>query len=179
MHGVESRSQLPLERTVLPSLAEFYLWSDSGYMEDIVSRIDIPLLNFARIAFSGQPGSDTPLLRDFISRTETFNDLNRAKVVISEVAVHVTFSQPDERPDIKMLKLRFSCNARDWQFPGSSFAQICNPFFPRLPTLEHLEIFADQLYWRINLENAQWLGLLRPFSSMKDLVLLEDMVKLI
>ena len=173
-HGVESRRQLPPKRIFLPALTEFYLWSDREYMEDMVSKIDTPLLNFARIAFSGRPDSDTPLLRDFISRTEVFHELHRAKVVISIDAVHLTFSQ---RPDVKTLKLRYSCNARDWQY--SSLAHICNSLFPPLPTLERLEIFTDQLYWRTNMENAQWLGLLRPFSSVKDLFLFDDLVCLI
>ena len=173
--SVESRRRLPLERIVLPALTEFYLWSDSEYMEDMVSRIDIPLLNSARIAFSSQSNSNTPLLRDFISRTEVFEELHRAKLAISRDSVHLTLSQPDKRPDDKMLKLRFSCNA---QSPFPVLVQVCNSLLPPLPTLEHLEIFAGQLYWRLNMiENAQWLGLLRPFSSVKDLVLFDDLVK--
>jgi hypothetical protein len=174
---VALQSQLPLKRIVLPALTEFYLWSDSGYMEDMVSTIDTPLLNFARIAFSSQPDSDTPLLRDFISRTEVFNELHRAKVAISRDSVHFTLSRQDKGPDHKMLKLRFSCNALDWRF--SSLAQICNSLLPPLPALEYLEVFADQLYWRSNMENAQWLGLLRPFFSVKDLALFDDLVKFV
>ena len=178
-HGVESQRQLPLKRTVLPALTEFYLWSDREYMEDMVSKIDTPLLNSARIAFSGQPDSDTPLLCAFISRTvtrtEVFNELHRAKVAIRKDALHLTLFQSEES---KMLKLRFSCNAPDWRF--SSLAQICNSLLPPLlPTLEHLEIFADKLYWGFSMENAQWLGLLLPFSSVKDLVLFDDLVNLI
>jgi hypothetical protein len=174
---VPSQSQLPLKRIVLPALTEFYLWCDSGYMEDMVSTIDMPLLNFARIAFSSRPDSDTPLLRDFISRTEVFNELHRVKVAISRDSLHLTLSRQDKGPHDKMLKLRFSCNALDWRF--SSLAQICNSLLPPLPALEHLEVFADQLYWRSNMENAQWLGLLRPFFSVKDVVLFDDLVKFV
>ena len=173
---VGSRPRLPLKPITLPALIEFYLWSDSEYMEDMVSRIDIPLLNSARIAFSSQPNSTTPLLRDFISRTEVFEELHRAKVAISEDSIHLTLSQPDGGPDGKILKLRISCNASEWRF--SSLTQICSSLLSPLPTLEHLEIFADQLHWRFNMmENAHWLGLLRPFSSVKDLVLFDDLVK--
>ena len=172
---VALQSQLPLKRIILPALTEFYLWSESGYMEDMVSTIDTPLLNVARIAFSGQPDSDTPLLRDFISRTEVFNELHRAKVAISMNSVHLTLSRMNKGPDDKMLKLRFSCSALDWRF--SSLAQIFNSLLPPLPALEYLEVFTDQLYWRSNMENAQWLGLLRPFFSVKNLVLFDDLVR--
>ena len=175
---VGSRPRLPLKRIILPALIEFYLWSDSEYMEDMVSRIDIPLLNSSRIAFSSQPNSTTPLLRDFISRTEVFEELHRAKVAISKDSIHLTLSQPDAGPDGKILKLRISCNASEWRF--SSLTQICSSLLSPLPTLEHLEIFADQLHWRFNMmENAHWLGLLRPFSSVKDLVLFDDLVKFV
>lgn len=174
--SVESRRRLPLERIALPALTEFYLCSEGEYMEDMVSRIDTPLLHSARIAFSGQSDSNTPLLRDFISRTEVFEELHRAKLAISSDSVHLTFSQLDKRPDDKMLKLRFSCNVR-WRF--SLLVQGCNSLLPPSPTLEHLEIFADRPYWRFYMENAQWLGLLRPFSSVKDLVLFDDLVKFV
>ena len=174
---VELRRRLSLKRVVLPALTEFYLWSDMEYMEDIVSKIDTPLLNVARIAFSSQPDFDTPQLRDYIGRTEVFKELHRAKVAISKDSVHLTLSQPDKKPDNKTLKLRFSCNAPDWR--SSLLSRICNSLLPSLPTLDHLEIFADQLDWQANMENAQWLGLLRPFSSVKDLVLFDDLVKLV
>ena len=166
-----------LKRIVLPALTEFYLWSGGDYMEDVISKIDTPLLNVARIAFSSQPDSDTPLLRDFISRTEVFKELHRAKVAISKDSVHLTLSQPDKKPDDKMLKLRFSCNAPDWRF--SLLSRICNSLLPPLPTLEYLEVFADRLDWRDDMESAQWLGLLRPFASVKDLVLFDDLIKLV
>src|SRR6266851_1374633 len=46
-----SRHPPPLTRVVLPALTSLWFKGDSEYLEDIVSRLDAPLLNFIEIRF--------------------------------------------------------------------------------------------------------------------------------
>jgi hypothetical protein len=65
----------------------------------------------------------------------------------------------------------------DWQI--SSLAQVCSTSFPPLPTLERLDIRIYRnllLEWQDDMEDTQWLDILHPFTSVKDLVLSEDSV---
>jgi len=72
----------PLSRVVLPALTDIFFLGDKEYLlEDIVSRIDTPLLANIFVTFIDRLVSTTPLLQDFISRTETF--VARYKVDIS------------------------------------------------------------------------------------------------
>jgi hypothetical protein len=75
--------------------------------------------------------------------------------------------------------LSISCEPLDWQI--SSLAQVCSTSFPRIPTLEFLSIeihkYGDSpLEWQDDMEDTQWLELLHPFISVKDLELFEDLV---
>ena len=74
---------------VLLSLTDFYFNGHSEYLERIVSQIDCPLLNCTWITFSDQLAFDTPQLRHFISRTETFKAPHRADIEFSKDSVRV------------------------------------------------------------------------------------------
>jgi len=90
----ENRHPPAVTRTILPALTEFRLESDGEYVEAFMSQIDTPILEEACITFSGQPPppeSDSPQLRDFISRTEAFKAPHWAKVIIGERSVFLTF----------------------------------------------------------------------------------------
>ena len=62
----------PFSRVILPALTEIDFFGDKEYLEDIVSRIDTPLLANITISFIDRPVSVTFPLRDFITRAETF-----------------------------------------------------------------------------------------------------------
>jgi hypothetical protein len=175
----ESRHSPPITRVGLSVLTKFHLSSDTGYLEDLVSQIDTPLLKFADMTFSVQPGFDTPLLRHFIDRTEALNAPNRVDVVISGHIVYVKLFRPGEGPknQLQLLELKISCDGQDRSFP--SLVRVCNSRLPPLPTLERLEIITDRLYWQDDVQNTQWLEFLRPFSSVKDLALFGDSDELI
>ena len=120
------------------------LWfgGDSKYLqlEDIISRIDTPFLR-ASITFFNQLEPDVALLHHLIGRTETFEAPNRAEVVFTRTYVEITISQQESMTGYKMLKLKISCRASDWQL--SSLAQVRSSALLRLPSLEHLGIWDD------------------------------------
>jgi len=138
-------------------------------LEDIVSQLEAPLLSYTDIDFFNQLIFDTPLLRHFISRTEIVREAYEAYVSSLPDNVRFRLYPRNGTEDVTLL---ISCNPLDWQI--SSLAQVCSSSFPPLPTLEHLHIDIETdpdspLEWQDDMEDTQWLELLRPFTSVKDL----------
>ena len=57
----------------------------SEYLEDILDRIDAPLLDRLSIMFFHQPIFDTPRLAQFISRVPKFNTCNKARLRLNSL----------------------------------------------------------------------------------------------
>ena len=153
--------------TLLPVLTRLMFKGVAEYLEDLVARIDAPLLDDLRITFFHQLIFESPQLTRFISRTPTFKAYNEARVEFSDLDVTVTFPQTFDR----RLKLGISCEQSDWQL--SSVAQVCSSSFPPalIPTVEHLYIRSgfQRPDWQDDIESSQWLEFFHPFTAMKDL----------
>ena len=176
----ESQRPPPLTRIVLPSLTSLWFRGDSESLEDIVARVDTPLLDNITIVFFNQLVFDTPLLRHFITRTKTFETLHRAHVVFARGHVSIMLLRRKLSADIQTLHLAISCKPSDWQL--SSLAQVCFSSLLPLPNLEYLGIQENQLLkprWQHDIENTQWRELLLPFTSVKELALSEKLVQLV
>jgi hypothetical protein len=161
----------PFTRVVLPSLFTLYFEGQSEYLEDMLSRIDAPLLDCIKITFFNQLIFDTSLLGHFINRTETLKTVHRADVVFHTSGVQITL-------DDETLTLLILCKPSDWQL--SSIAAVCSSIIPPLPTLETLSIDEGPLQrsrWYNDMENAQWLYFLQPFSRVKILVLSGELLR--
>jgi hypothetical protein len=134
------------------------------YFEDLVARIDAPLLDKLTITFFHQLIFDTPRLTQFISRTPRLKTHVEARVFFSSLDVSVTLPQTfDGR-----LHFEISCRQPDWQL--SSLAQVCSSSFPQglIPAVEHLYILELGHYnWQDDIENSQWLEILQPFTNVK------------
>jgi hypothetical protein len=166
----ESRRLPSLTHSTLPALRHFEFVGVSEYLEDFVARIDCPLLDSLRIKFFYQLIFDTPQLTRFISRPPELKARREARMVICYSGVSVLVPGLVGRG----LRLEISCRPSDWQL--SSLAQVCSSCIPRtlISSLEHLYICDDehsQLRWQGDIENSQWLELLQPFTSMKNLYL--------
>jgi hypothetical protein len=167
----ESRRPPSLTR-ILPVLTQFRFAGDPGYLEVLVAWIDAPLLNKLEITFFLQLISDTPDLTQFITRSSRFKAHDRARVEISDSDVSVTLPQsPDGN-----LHLNIQCSPSNLQL--SSLAKACSSFFPRplILAVECLYILKFgferlQLHWEDDIENGQWLEVLRPFTTVKSLYL--------
>jgi hypothetical protein len=168
-----NRHSLPFTCVALPALTSLRFKGDSEYLEVIVFRIDTPLLGHLTIEFFNQLLFETPLLGHFISRTEIFKTSNHAVAGFHNTCIELrVFSRRSE-----LLELWISCKPCDWQL--SSLAQVCSSCLSPLPTLERLEIFHSRLRWQDDIENMQWLELLHPFTSVKQLVLYSKIVGLV
>ena len=166
----ESRRLLPFtRRSVLPALRHLGFVGVSEYLEDLLSQIDCPLLDSLQIKFFHQLIFDTPQLTRFICRTPELEARQEARIDISNSGISVLVSGVVA----KGLRLEISCRPLDWQL--SSLAQICSSSIPPtlISSLEHLYICNDEhsrpLLWQGDIENSQWLELLRPFTSVKSL----------
>jgi len=156
-------------RIVLPALTSLHFIGDNEYLEDILSRIDAPLLDCIEIEPFKELIFDTRQLRHLISRTEAFKEPHRAVVESYGSCMVLSVLSRGVRADHKLLGLRTS--PKQWYWQVSSFAQFCSSALPPLPTLERLEIRKGGEHWQDSTANTEWLELLRPFTSVKNLVL--------
>jgi hypothetical protein len=177
LYSQPRRHPPPMTRSILPGLTTFCFKGASEYLDDLVARIDAPRLHHLFITFRlGQMNFDTPHAHfvQFISRTPRFQEPNEA---------HVTL---DLNPDVQLLwasddhaRLRVEISYEDLEADPerSSIAQVCAMCLPPLPTVENLqlEVFTEYLYdRRDDVENDQWLELLRSFPAVKNLYLCEE-----
>ena len=165
----DRRRPPPQTLTLLPVLTELCFKGVSEYLEDLVARIDAPLLEKLNITFFHQLLFDTPQLALFINRIPKFQIRDKARVVFSDWDVWFIFPKSiDGR-----LTLEISCTQLDWQL--SSLVQVCKSSFPPalISTVQHLYIEEHRGQYKSddidNIESSQWLRLLRPFTGVKHL----------
>jgi hypothetical protein len=163
----ESRRPHPHTRSALPALTYFRFEGVSEYLEDLVARIDAPLLNTLDIRFFHQLIFDTPQLAQFVARTPNIQPPVEARIVFHDRYVEVT--SPRTFPRKFVLGIR--CRQSDWQL--SSLTQVCSSSFPEafISTVEHLYIVNWHPCWQDDIEDSQWLEVLRPFTAVKYLYL--------
>ena len=177
-----NRHPPPLTRVVFPSLTSLHFHGDIEYLEDILSQIETPVLRESKFDCFNQLVFDTPLLGQFIRRTETSMTFHAARVQRSDSKIVIELSGREEMGNIAVRQaqwLGITCKPLDWQL--SALAQVLNSFLSSLSTLESLKIGAPFGYkWQGELEAIQWQELLHPFSAVKKLTLeSEDLVRLV
>ena len=160
----------PPTRSILPSLTKLRFNGVSEYLEDLVTRIDAPLLNHLGITFFHQIIFDTPQLVQFISRTPQLKAYDEARVIFSDQHATIALPGRDNR-----LKLGISCKQSDWQL--SSLVELCTSSIPQalILTVERLcilEYESSQPCWDV--EHDQWFELFHRFTTVKNLYLSRD-----
>ena len=158
-------------RSALPALTKFEFRGVSEYLEDLVARINAPLLEEFYIIFFHQLLLNTKHLAHFIKRTPKITPHNEAQVMFLDDAVQVLLGSTQQ------VILRTSCRPSDWQL--SFAAQVCDSFSSLVPALEHLficESIHSPPHWQDDIETDQWLELLDPFKNVKSLYLSEGIV---
>jgi hypothetical protein len=172
----ESQHPPPPTRTVLPALTRFELQGASEYLDDLMARIDTPLLDSIRITlfhqltfdiFSiPQPILDIPQLAQFMRRTTRFEALNEAHVGFEYSGLQVGYLPPSWMFGGDSW-LRVSYIGLDLQL--SFLAQVVTSFFPSIYHLEHLYIYGLPSQWQDSIENMRWLEIFHPFAAVKNL----------
>ena len=171
--GTTNRFPLPpFTRIVLPALISLRFISDPWYFEDFFSRIDAPLLDCIDIEAFEYVAFDTPQLRDLISRTEAFKEPHRAVIQFFNSHIFLEVFSRGVTTDHKLLELRTP--QMPWHQQPSSFTHFSSSALPPLPTLQRLEIHKCGGRWDVPIGNNERLEFLRPFTSVKNLVLFDD-----
>ena len=163
----ESPCLPPRTRTLLPALTELRLQAFSEYLEDLVARIDAPLLDNLIIIFLDEAMFDNPQTAQFIGRAPNFEAYDHAQVVFSDMGISVVFLQASIRLELRILGFE-----PDEQL--SSLVQVCSSSFPRslIASLERLYLLAFEPFQDRDpgdIDITQWLDLLRPFTGVKRL----------
>lgn len=155
----------PLTRILLPVLTSFRFEGTSQYLDDLVARIDTPLLKTLKIAFFPQLSIDTPQLTHFIYRTPKFKTPDEARMVFSYEGLSVKLPRTFDG----VFELAISQS----DLPIASVEEVFISFFCQalIPMVERLYILEDILWRWDDFENSEWLNLLRPFTALKDLYL--------
>ena len=165
-----SRPPPPLTRSVVPALTTFIFDGVNEYWDDLMAHIDAPRLDDLYIGLIGlfdQIVFDPRQFIRFINRTPKLKTLEKAHVTFSYKSAVVGLSSGSRK-----LELVISCGL-DQQF--SSLKQVCTSSLP-LSTCEDLHISTSlhretERQVIIKLESTLWLGLLRPFTAVKNLYL--------
>ena len=164
----EHRPLPPPTRTLLTALTQLEFGGVSEYLEDLVVRIDTPLLDRLTISLFDELIPDTAQLVQFINRSPKLNAHNGvAHVDFHDWRVRLNFG----RSYGKGLAISYEVVDR----PVLSAAQVCTSslFQAFSATVERLYICDNRSYQRKILDN-HWLDLLRPFTSVKSLYLSFD-----
>lgn len=168
----ESRRPPRIAPAVLPALTRFSFRGVSEYVEDFVSRIDTPQLNFVYITFFNQLIFYISQLPHFANRVRKFEVLDQADVTFWDKSAEVVLSMKTGTVRHRRLVLKIPCTEADWQL--SSLAQVCSLSLPPFSTLENLRIDNSLPSGQDDMEHSQWLELLYPFTTVKHLYLREE-----
>ena len=163
-------------RAVLPSLTWLEFQGVNEYLEDLLSRIEAPLLENIDIKFFDQITFDVPQLLQFITHSEKLNSPNEAKMNFHSDFIQITLSP--QRGTVGSFTLQALCTVPLWQL--LSVVQICDQAIPLLSSVQRLEICGGEhehslREWQDNIEIAQWLELFYPFTMVASLHVTENL----
>ena len=159
----------PLTRVILPALTSLHFSGVSEYFEDIVARIDTPLLNWLHVAFFMDLIFHIPRLHYFIGRTKSLGPYNQASMEFSSRAINIIFGPS--------FDLEVRCERLDWQL--SSISQIFSEQLPLLSHVEQLELCDKPelpLKPWTDMDSSLWMELFRLFTSVQTLYLSKTLV---
>jgi hypothetical protein len=165
----EQRPPPPPTRTLLPALTRLEFNGIGEFLEDLMVRIDTPLLDKINVSIFNEFIPDTAQLSRFTERTPKLKAYHEAHLVFYQDRVDLTLQWLfGKGPEI-------SYEVADWQVSPVTVAQVCTSSLSQAfsSTVERLYIYGDYAYSRgdIRVENNHWLEVLRPFTSVKSLYL--------
>jgi hypothetical protein len=176
-----SQHSHPPTRVVLPALTRLLIAGSSECLEDLVARIDAPLLNWFSLSFSDQLAFNTPQVIHFISRTPELKALDEVQVVLDYYGFEFRLPLPTlERFDDEELELGASYSMSYQQLSSLVQAHSSSPF--PVSTVKNLYIRESDgqdgatFCWDADDEDVQWL--LRPFTSVETLYVSEEVWEL-
>ena len=173
----ESRPPPPPTCTVLHALTCFKFTGVSEYLEDLVARIDVPLLDSIRVGLFDRPTFDFPQLTRLMRRATRFWAPYEVHVDFDFFGIQVTSLPP--RPGFdEELRLKFLWGTLEWEL--SPLVHVFASFLPSIHMVDHLYIdWARPSISPGPISIAQgymeWLEIFRPFTAVKNLYISKEL----
>jgi len=139
----ESRPLPPPTRFVLPALTKLIFKGVHEYLEDLLARIDAPLLHYLYVQFFMDLNFGVPPLHRLMGHAEEFRAFDHAEVLIFNQSIQLSLYPKTgvvDYHELLELQINIVCRELDWQL--SSLAQVCSPSFPLISALEELKMIA-------------------------------------
>jgi len=159
--SLTNQSPPPRTRAVLPALTTFVFEGVSEYSEDLIARIDTPLLSSFGLQFFYQPIFDIPQVPQFLRCVEKFKPPLTADIYFLDLAVVARF----DSPGCDDVFLRFDCTglARQLLLLERIYAQC----LPHTSHVNHLKLNRYNTSESGQQDFALWLEFLRPFNAVR------------
>ena len=173
----ESRPPPPPTCTVLHALTYFKFTGVSEYLEDLVARIDVPLLDSIRVGLFDRPTFDFPQLTRLMRRATRFQAPYEVHVDFDFFGIQMTSLPP--RPGFdEELRLDFLWRTLEREL--SPLVHVFASFLPSIHMVDHLYID-----WarpsispgRISIAQGymEWLEIFRPFTAVKNFYISKEL----
>lgn len=180
LSGQTTPGSYPQIRVALPKLTEFQFTGDNEYLEDLIARIDAPNVEQFNVTLFDRLTFELPQLAEFVGRTEELmSSPQRMSIWLCSPRFSITHYfglLPSPRATIQL------------QMPCSDFARqltlltrICRQFSVLVACVEQLDIEANSTLSDLQdeIDGAQWLELLAPFSGVRRLELIGSLITLV
>ena len=159
----------PSTYTVLPALVKLSLKGPHGYLEDLVGRVEAPLLKSGHLHFYDEPIFDTPPrhgVPQFIHRTKMFPSLGKVQVHFSRECIFASF-----RSSIGPAQFYLSFRCSGLPAGVAIMQRICAQWPPLFSHVEWLKLQVDFFPEEKRCREAitPWLGFLRAFTAVQTL----------
>src|SRR5712672_2555521 len=168
----------PPTRFVLPALTELIFRGVYPYLEDLLARVDAPLLYYLRITFFKNPNFDVPELRRLVGHTENFKTFDCAVVSVFNYSIMLDL-KTEAVDHLRLLAIEIAC--KELELHVSSLAQLCSSSFSLISTLEELMIvesdYLSSSHWKCDTDDTRWVELLDSFTAVKNLYLTDEVAR--
>ena len=159
----------PIVPVTLPTLRRLTFRGEDIYLNDLVSRINTPLLERLSFTLIFDLAFTLVNLAEFIHRTEGFRCFS-ARIVFNQDGASMNAGHYEQLA-VEKLNLLVSCEPLDWQI--DSITQVCGALGEFLSAVEDLTLDLDvdgmPSDWENALDSMLWHELLLPFTGVKRL----------
>ncbi len=179
-HPDQEGRHLPLPRYILPALTQLRFRGSCEYLEDLLVRIDAPVIHSLHITFISRPFVfHISQLRQLIDRSEKFKSLTHSTINLRDCCVSVRLYSPAGTPTYDRARLSFEVLCSELYPQLRSLAQVGRFALLPLSNMESLEISSEyhiKLPHRDATVDNPWPKVLSPFSAAKNLYLSKNVV---
>ena len=172
----ESQSPPPPTCNILYALTCFKFKGVSEYLEDLVARIDAPLLDFIQIVLFDRPAFNFPQLTRFMRRATKFEAPNEVCVYFIPDGFQVK-SLPPRGGSHEEYRLEIIFKMLIWEHLPLA-AKVFASFLPSICMVHHLYIFCTPyLVSKFNATLMQWLEIFCPFIAVKHFYICQELAQ--